>query len=326
MFENMFESRGEMPVPRELKAATQDFNLLKSLLPSFSLTETFVMDLDEENPELDSRPPKWQKPGPKAENRAERGSTSSRLRRSTSGAPGKATTGANRRPNKPRQHQQQSRQQESDVTKQQNKQLGEFKAIVSMLTTFVPRQEVQLNICKQDTSYVIFIETQETNSLAHALYGIGEQWHLTKQEAPERLSSPMQVGMFQHFIETVQSELDRMRASPSSRSKAQEMGLLLEKDNKIPGFRRDPSLKKHVKDDRIEPLLSAEIKEILGKLLVLCTKERVIARFHGMRKLSEEYSSPKLRMFLEVGTRTQEAQETCGLLHCLNQSATWMGC
>ena len=178
MFENMFESRGEMPVPRELKAATQDFNLLKSLLPSFSLTETFVMHLDEENPELDSRPPKWQKPGPKAENRAERGSTSSRLRRSTSGAPGKATTGANRRPNKPRQHQQQSRQQESDLTKQQNKQLGEFQAIVSMLTTFVPRQEVQLNICKQDTSYVIFIETQETNSLAHALYGIGEQWHL----------------------------------------------------------------------------------------------------------------------------------------------------
>ena len=57
-------------------------------------------------------------------------------------------------------------------------------------------------------------------------------------------------------------------------------------------------------------------------------KDRVVARFHGMRKLSEEYTSPTLGMFLEVGLRTQEAQEFWNLLHRLSQSAVWMvaGC
>ena len=134
--------------------------------------------------------------------------------------------------------------------------------------------------------------------------------------------------MFQHFIEVVQTRFLRMLESPSSKSKPIELGFMQEKDGKIPGLRWDPAKGQHILDSQIEALSPEEVKGNLSRLLVLCAKDRVVARFHGMRKLSEEYTSPTLGMFLEVGLRTQEAQEFWNLLHRLSQSAVWMvaGC
>ena len=54
-----------------------------------------------------------------------------------------------------------------------SKQLAELKARVSMLTTLALRQEIQLNICRQDTAYVVFIQTSGQDSIARTLYSIG---------------------------------------------------------------------------------------------------------------------------------------------------------
>ena len=274
---DMFDSRMEIRVPDELRAATQDLNLIKSLLPSLNMTDDFAMDVDREEFQLED---------------------------------------------------QESNQGGNDLLKQQGKQIAELKAIVGMLTTLILRQEVQLNISKQDTSYVVFINTKEPQSLAHTLHGVGVQWHKLKQEAPDQITSPMRIVMFQHFIEVVQTRFLRMLESPSSKSKPIELGFMQEKDGKIPGLRWDPAKGQHILDSQIEALSPEEVKGNLSRLLVLCAKDRVVARFHGMRKLSEEYTSPTLGMFLEVGLRTQEAQEFWNLLHRLSQSAVWMvaGC
>ena len=67
----------------------------------------------------------------------------------------------------------------------------------------------------------------------------------------------------------------------------------------------------------------AEDIKALKELIVLCAKDFVQTRFHGMRKLSAEYSSPTLGMFLEVGLRTPEVNSAWNLFHQLQQFAAW---
>ncbi|CAE7942990.1 eff [Symbiodinium necroappetens] len=195
--------------------------------------------------------------------------------------------------------------------------------MVSMLTTLVLRQEVQMNIYKQDTAFVLFVGSQGPGNLAQSLYGIGETWRQTKEHKPEQVKAPMRVIMFQHVLETVATKFQEMMATPSSRSTAQHMGFLLQDGVSIPALKWDPTTKQLIRDDKVEPLNVTEIKEALQNLLVLSSKDRVINRFHGMRKLSEEYKAPSLGMFLEIGVRTAEASEAWQLLHRFQQSAAW---
>ncbi|CAE7893498.1 hypothetical protein AK812_SmicGene24821 [Symbiodinium microadriaticum] len=315
---------GEIPVPSELREATQELDTLKALLPS--LPQTFAMDLEE--PEGDHRPPKWQKPGPKGAPNGGKGKRQQLPRGPRSSNSWRDNEWQGQNPPtqwnwEPRRSGWTSQQEDA-----QAKQLAELKAIISMLTTLVLRQEIQLSVSRQDTAYVVFIKTQGQNNLAQSLYSIGDQWHQMKQSSPEKLRAPMRSVLFQHFIETIKLRFHQMLASPSSRSQAQELGLISAKDSLIPGLRWDPTAKTHVQEDRIEPLRPEEITASLDRLLILASKEFVVTRFHGMRKLAEEYTSPTLGMFLEIGNRTNEAQEAWELLHKLTQSAVWMagGC
>ncbi|CAE7739424.1 unnamed protein product, partial [Symbiodinium sp. CCMP2456] len=279
---------------------------------------------------LDQRPQKWPKPGPKGTQLSGRRGGKGRRPQQSQGAnwdrsndSWNGSEWARRQPQDPRRDQrrpQRGQRQEDD----QSQQLAELKAIVTMLTSLVLRQEVQLNICRQDTAYVIFLQTQGEDSLARSLYVIGEQWHRTKSESPDQLKAPLRVIMFQHFIEMTKTRFTKMMETPSSRSQALERGLLTEAPAMIPGLRWDPIEKRHVKDPRVTPLKPEEVLEAMDRLLILSSQELVINRFHGMRKLSEEYASPSIGMFLELGLRTGAANEAWNLLHKLSQSAAWM--
>ncbi|OLP83021.1 hypothetical protein AK812_SmicGene36281 [Symbiodinium microadriaticum] len=315
---------GEISVPTELREATQELDALKALLPS--LPQSFAMDLEE--PEGDQRPPKWPKPGPKGAPGGGKGKRQPQPRGARFGSSWKDNDWRNQGQQgqwewEPRQPQWTSQQEET-----QAQQLSKLQAIISMLTTLVLRQEVQLSVCRQDTAYVVFIKTHGQDNLAQSLYAIGQKWHQLKQSSPEKLTAPMRSVLFQHFVETIKQKFQQMLATPSSRSHAQELGLISDNGNAIPALRWDTTSKTHVPDTRIEALQPVEIKALLDQLLILGSKEFVVTRFHGMRKLSEEYSSPTLGMFLEIGNRTSEAKEAWEILHKLNQSAAWMagGC
>ena len=85
----------------------------------------------------------------------------------------------------------------------------------------------------------------------------------------------------------------------------------------------DPASRQHVRDETLETVEAEDVKIALEELVVLCTKDLVVTRFHGMRKLSEEYASPTLGMLLEVGLRTPEAQATWNHLYRVRQSSAW---
>lgn len=317
--------RPEEPVPTELQAATQDLDMLKALLPAAMNLQQFQYHQSmetEEQEDTDQRPQKWQKPGPKGAPQGGKGRRHNPQGSRYSNSWRNNDWGSHRPQDQETWAPRSSRTTPQDAD--QHKQMAELKAIVSMLSTLVLRQEVQMNVSRQDTAYVIFIQTHNADSLAMSLFRIGEQWRQTKIEKPEQLKAPMRVVMFQHFILTVKERFAQMTTSPSAKSKARELGYMLEKEDLIPGLKWDHSEKKHILDDKAEPLSMEDVLKALDRLLVLSAGTLVISRFHGMRKLSEEYTSPTLGMFLEIGMRTSEAQEAWSLLHRLSGSAAWM--
>ncbi|OLP74534.1 hypothetical protein AK812_SmicGene45890 [Symbiodinium microadriaticum] len=67
----------------------------------------------------------------------------------------------------------------------------EYQAAIKMLTTMMLRHEAQFAIQKQDTSYVVFIQTGFPDSVAVSTHRIAQNWHAMKTATPEKLEAPM---------------------------------------------------------------------------------------------------------------------------------------
>ncbi|CAE7827460.1 unnamed protein product [Symbiodinium sp. CCMP2456] len=312
---DVFGSRMEVTIPLELREATQDLHMLRTLLPQPESQEIELLA----DPTSDAdRQPKWPRSHPKGYGRhGGKGNRQGTQPTSTGSWSNEQAHQTARDSGKP------PRRQRETSDKDLAKQLAEMKSSLGMLATLVLRQEIQQNVSKQDTSFVLFLDTRGPHNIATSLYKMGETWVNTKREHPERLKAPLRVILFQHLIEVVLHKFKAMTDSPSSRSTAQNLGLLMGDGINVPALKWDPETRQHVQDTMVEPIATTTIKEALEELLVLCTKTLVIARFHGMRKLSEEYAAPTLGMFLEIGMRTPEAHAAWNHLHRLQQSASW---
>ena len=315
----MFGSRMEVTVPLELKEATQDLHMLRTLLPQL---ETQLPDPDAElmeDPVLElNRRQKWPKSQPKGQGKqGGKGNRQGPNPPSFSSWSNDATEQNTRDSRRPQRRPRDT--QDTDVSKQ----MAEMKSTLGMLTTLVLRQEIQQGISKQDTSFVLFLDTRGPRNLATSLYKMGETWHATKRDHPDRLTAPMRVILFQHLLEAVLTKFKAMTETPSARSTAQNMGLLLKDGTTVPALKWDQATRQHIQDTSLEPLETNEIKDALEELIVLSSKFLVITRFHGMRKLTEEYASQTLGMFLEIGMRTPDAHAAWNHLHRLQQSAAW---
>ena len=64
----------------------------------------------------------------------------------------------------------------------------EYQAIIQMPATMVLRQEAQFLIQKQDTSFVLFIQTHLEHSVAKSTLEIAQKWHEMKAAHPRSWS------------------------------------------------------------------------------------------------------------------------------------------
>ena len=62
-----------------------------------------------------------------------------------------------------------------------------------MVSTLVIRQEAQQATQRQDTGFMIFVQTRAPGNLAQSARQIGKTWHDTKRDNPTALKSPMRV-------------------------------------------------------------------------------------------------------------------------------------
>ncbi|CAE6921908.1 usp-46, partial [Symbiodinium sp. CCMP2456] len=191
----------------------------------------------------------------------------------------------------------------------------DYQAALRMIAKLVIRHEHQIMIGRQDSGFVVFIQTGVPESLAKTTHMMAQSWHNMKANTPEKLTSPMRVILFQHLVKTVAAQFEKMLQTPSSRSSAIEMGLLNKNEDAIPGLRWDAEQRKHVEDPEVAQVPITTVREALQEILLLCTKPLVIARYHATRKLAAEYQGPTLTMMLEVGMRTH-AQKRSQPTHC----------
>ena len=200
----------------------------------------------------------------------------------------------------------------------------EYQATIKILTTMMLRHEAQFAIQRQDTAYVVFIQTGFPESVAVSTYRIAQNWHAMKTATPEKLEAPMRAILFQHFIKTVLSKLELMLQTPSSRSTAVSMGLLLENEEDLPAMKWDSENRKHIPDPSIPSMKAKEAITTLQMILQGCTAPFAISRYHATRKLAQEYQGDTLTMLLEVGVRTREANEIWNALHRMEKSSAWV--
>ncbi|OLP84381.1 LINE-1 retrotransposable element ORF2 protein [Symbiodinium microadriaticum] len=200
----------------------------------------------------------------------------------------------------------------------------EYQAAIKMLTTMMLRHEAQFAIQKQDTSYVVFIQTGFPDSVAVSTHRIAQNWHAMKTATPEKLEAPMRAILFQHFIKTVLGKLELLLQTLSSKSMAVSLGLLLENEEDLPAMKWDPENRKHVPDTSLPSMKATEAVQTLQMILQRCTTPLVISRYHATRKLAQEYQGDTLTMLLEVGLRTKEANEVWSALHRMEKSSAWV--
>ena len=160
-------------------------------------------------------------------------------------------------------------------------EFAQMKTMLNMVTTLVIRHEIQQNICRLDSGYMLFIQTNTPDSLAHSTYQVGKTWHQTKQATPEKLNQPMSVVLFQHLLTTVRKKFDAMMETSSSRSMAESLGWISPSGDEVHGPRWNAEAKKHEKDPKIPSLRPQEIREALNELIRLSAKPMVIHRYHA---------------------------------------------
>ncbi|CAE6968363.1 unnamed protein product, partial [Symbiodinium sp. CCMP2456] len=276
--------RMEMPPPTELMMATQELNLLRSMTGGLRepqegrMEMDWAQDLDHEATDND---PDHSRNHP------------SKLSWSAPTSP----------EDKPPWRARKTQNQRAGTKEQDKDELQEVRNVVNLLSTLVLRQEAQRSITRQDTGFMIFVQTRTPQNLGQSLYHIGQAWHKKKREGPAALSSPMRVVLYQHLLEVIKDRFQAMMASPSSRSTAAGLGWISECGKQVHGIRWDPTSQQHVKDEQAETFTPRKIEEALDKLMIAATAPLVIQRFHATRPLAEEYQAVVLGMFLEVGLR-----------------------
>ncbi|CAE6973150.1 Pol [Symbiodinium sp. CCMP2592] len=339
MFDNML-MRPEQSIPSELTAATHELSLLRNLvnqqagmgaIGSLESQERrpmeWHMEADPEDKDVPSRrdkpegrQPKWHKPDQKG---GQKGGQKGKGRNPLFGPASRSNNSWRNNGNPQASSGNHSWQADGDKTELSRAELQEIKNVLNMVSTLVIRQEVQQNIQRQDTGFMVFVQTQVPDNLAQSMFQIGKTWHDTKRDNPTALRHPMRVTLYQHFVQTIKERFQAMMRTPSSRSKAESLGWVSSCGRKVHGLKWDTTQQAHVQDETIASLEVVEIEEALDELLTCAPQQLVIQRFHATRQLAAEYQSPVITMFLEVGMRTDAAQSTWRMLHLLERSAVW---
>ena len=200
--------------------------------------------------------------------------------------------------------------------------LDQLKQQVDMLTTLVLRQEHQLMINRQDTTYIIFIRTDVTPSLAVTSYNIGQSWKQAKTSNPESLKHPLRVILFQHLMTSMTLALENLLSDPQKVEQAKTLGWI--QGEHFTGMKWNAEKKVHETDPNIPPIPIPQTLNLILEAIKLCTEPFAINRYHAMRPLASEYSSPTLTMMLEIGLRTAEANRLWSIFNNIAQTSVWL--
>ena len=100
--------------------------------------------------------------------------------------------------------------------------------------------------------YSVLVCTDFPNSLAVSTYTVAKVWKDTEANAPEQLSNPLRVVLFQHVLTTTAARLEALESAPAQIENAKKLGWLTEDGAHYVGMKWNPSLKTHEVDPTIQ--------------------------------------------------------------------------
>ena len=155
--------------------------------------------------------------------------------------------------------------------------LNQLKQHVDMLTTLVLRQE-------------IFIRTDVTPSLAVTSFNIGQSWKQAKTSNPESLKHPLRVILFQRLLTSMIAALENLLSDTQKTEQAKASGWI--QGDHFTGVKWNAEKKMHEVNNKIPPIPIPQTLNLILEATKLCTEPFAINRYHAMRPLASEYSSP----------------------------------
>ena len=164
--------------------------------------------------------------------------------------------------------------------------------------------------------------TDVTPSLAVTSYNIGQSWKQAKTSNPESLKHPLRAILFQHLMTSMTSALENLLSDPQKVEQAKTLGWIQGED--FTGMKWNAEKKVHETDPNVPPIPIPQTLNLILEATKLCTEPFAINRYHAMRPLASEYSSPTLTMMLEIGLRTAEANRLWSIFNNIAQTSVWL--
>ena len=113
--------------------------------------------------------------------------------------------------------------------------------------------------------------------------------------------------MMSVFSETLQ-RCQAIHSSPDDTQRAKDQEIMTTQGN-WPYLLWDSANQRHIHNENRAALKPQEVESDMKRLFELLPLPRVLHRFHSLRPLAPAPEAPVIAFILDVGLRTQEAQE-----------------
>ncbi|CAE7821759.1 Pol [Symbiodinium sp. CCMP2592] len=163
----------------------------------------------------------------------------------------------------------------------------DLKSIVRMLTTVVIRQEDQLQLFRQDSAYILFMETSAPLAILPQLYALGQTWSEKKAKDPASPGLPLRVVLLGCLLKQIELRIEKLGTDEELRKVAKESKLLSEADC-FNYLEYDAKAKSYqVKEGRLA-IPRKDALQLVRELQEFILIPRVVHRFHASRKHTAE--------------------------------------
>ena len=179
------------------------------------------------------------------------------------------------------------------------------------------RNEDAINMIAQDTRLVMFCGAGGTG-LPASLYKVAQAWKDRKEAGTATLS--LRVTLLMAVFKETLLRCQAIHKSTEDPQQAKDQEIMTAQGD-WPYLLWDSANQRHAHNENRTALKPAEVEADILRLIALLPLPGVFHRFHSLRPLAPAPEAPVIPFILDVGLRTQEAQEAYHIFLRLSQNA-----
>ncbi|CAE7653167.1 unnamed protein product [Symbiodinium sp. CCMP2592] len=195
--------------------------------------------------------------------------------------------------------------------------------VLAIVTKLSLRQEDDIAAMRADSSFLMYMTTTGTSSMATTLFAISQEWKELKAQTPPKVTLSLRVTLLVALLKEFQARLAQATEG-ETKERLQAKGHLTKQDPPCWTFSRwDAEQQKSIIDSAQIPLAHSLVVQNVERLIHLVEQDALIHKFHATRPLAQQYQSDILTFLLAVGNRGEAADQLYStLLGLCNNNCT----